>query len=106
MKKAILSIAIVAAFSGVSFAQDAAIASNVDISAAGTSDEDKGGDKTKVDAAALPDAVKKTLASDAYKDWTLVEAWHVAGKKEHYVLEMKKGAETTKLKINKEGQVI
>lgn len=106
MKKVILSVAAIVAFTAVSFAQDAAIATASAVTAV-AADDDKGGDKKKVEASALPDAVKATLASDKYKDWQVATAWHVTEKDgEHYVLEMKKGDEKTTLKMNKEGQVI
>lgn len=62
--------------------------------------------KTEVAAANLPEAIKKVLASDKYKDWTLASAWLVKGPKEHYELQMKKGEETTSLKFDAKGNLV
>jgi len=108
MKKVILSVAAMMAFTAVSFAQNGATAVAVEATPVATTPDDKGDDKDKkkIEVSALPDAVKATLASEQYKAWEVEEAWHVSGKDEHYVLKMKKGDEKTKLKINKEGQII
>lgn len=63
-------------------------------------------EKTQVEAANLPESIKKVLASDKYKDWTLASAWLVKGAKEHYELQMKKGEETTALKLDKDGNIV
>lgn len=102
MKKVFFSAGVLLMLSTASFAQDAAVSSEVTI----LTPADKGDDKKKITATELPDAVQKTLASDAYKEWQLVTAWHVTGKDEHYVLEMRKGEEKSTLKMNKEGQII
>ncbi|MBL7713414.1 MAG: hypothetical protein JNL13_13160 [Chitinophagaceae bacterium] len=62
--------------------------------------------RTAVDPANLPEAIKKTLASDQYKGWQLVSASLVKGKTEYYELQMKKGEETTALKLDKNGNVV
>jgi len=63
-------------------------------------------DKKQVEASALPEAIKKVLATDQYKQWTVASAWLVKGEKEHYELQMKKGEETTSLKFDKDGNVV
>lgn len=102
MKKVILSVATLTLFTAASFAQDAAVAIATPVAEATA----QGEDKKKVEESALPEAIKKTLSSDQYKEWKLVSAWHVTGKQEYYLLDMKKGDENTTLKMNKEGQVI
>ncbi|MFA6152027.1 MAG: hypothetical protein WC716_11945 [Chitinophagaceae bacterium] len=62
--------------------------------------------KSQIAAENLPEAVKKTLASEKYKDWTVASAWLVKGKTEYYELQMKKGEETTSLKFDANGNVI
>lgn len=62
--------------------------------------------KTKLDIGTLPESVKKTLASDTYKDWQVATAWEIKGTTTYYVLEMKKGDENMILKLNKEGKQI
>lgn len=62
--------------------------------------------KTAVDPANLPEAIKKTLAGDQYKEWQLVSASLVKGATEYYELQMKKGEETTALKLDKNGKVV
>jgi hypothetical protein len=60
-------------------------------------------EKTEIKPENLPDAVKKTLAGDAYKGWEISKAY-VA--KEVYEVELKKGADTKTFKFDKEGNSI
>lgn len=62
--------------------------------------------KTAVKVDELPEAVKKTLASDAYKGWTASEAYLVKGEKEYYEIILKKEAEVKTVKLNKDGIVV
>ncbi|WP_342330434.1 hypothetical protein [Pedobacter sp. FW305-3-2-15-E-R2A2] len=64
--------------------------------------------KTPVELKDLPDAVKTTLASDKYKEWTPTAAFLVtkADKSEYFQVDAKKGEETASLKLSKEGAVI
>jgi len=64
--------------------------------------------KTPVELKDLPDAVKTTLASDTYKEWTATGAFLVvkADKSEYYQVDVKKLEETASLKLTKEGAVI
>ncbi|HTH56011.1 MAG TPA: hypothetical protein VL728_08180 [Cyclobacteriaceae bacterium] len=60
-------------------------------------------EKTEVKAADLPDAVKKTLASDDYKGWEIAKAYLA---KEIYEVELKKGTETKTVKLDKDGKIV
>lgn len=64
--------------------------------------------KTAVKVEELPDAVKATLSSDKYKEWTPAAAFLVvdASKAEYYLIDVKKGEEAAQLKIGKDGVVI
>ncbi|MES2689288.1 MAG: hypothetical protein V4658_02730 [Bacteroidota bacterium] len=62
--------------------------------------------KSPVKIEDLPEAVKKTLAADAYKGWAASEAFLVQGKAEYYEIIVKKEAEVKTLKLNKEGIVV
>ncbi len=55
--------------------------------------------KTPVKIEALPDAVKATLSSDKYKEWTPVAAFLIkdSNKAEYYQIDAKKAEETTSL---------
>ena len=61
--------------------------------------------KTKIDPASLPGAVKTTLQGDAYKDWTPSNAWAVNTTPASYVVELKKDDKTTTLNISEDGKV-
>ncbi len=72
-----------------------------------TATEAKAEDKTPVKAEALPAAIQKALASDAYKGWTLSEAFLVKeGGKEYYELNLKQGDQTSTVKLDKDGNKI
>jgi len=63
--------------------------------------------KVKVELTALPDGIKKTLASDSFKDWTASSAWQIkSNTAEYYLIEMKKGEETTTLKLDSNGNKV
>jgi len=63
--------------------------------------------KTQVDLNALPDGIKKTLASDNYKEWTAASAWQVKSNgSDYYLVEMKKGEETTTIKVDANGKIV
>lgn len=102
MKNLILSAAILA-FAGISTVKANDIKTPVTIVVQQDSTT-----KTPVKIEALPDAVKATLASDKYKDWAPVTAFLIvdAKKAEYYQVDVKKGEETTSLKIGKDGVVI
>lgn len=102
MKKIILSAAILA-FTGLTTVK----ASNVKNPITITVQQDSV-TKTPVEVKDLPDAVKTTLASDKYKEWTPTAAFLVtkADKSEYYQVDVKKQEETASLKLSKEGAVI
>jgi hypothetical protein len=64
--------------------------------------------KTPVKIDELPDAVKTTLQSDKYKEFTPSAAYLVtaANKSEWYVVELTKEGQTGSLKIGKDGVVV
>ena len=62
--------------------------------------------KVKVEMKDLPAAVQAAIASDEYKGWTATTAWHVKGTPEHYAIEMRKGEETTTVKLDKDGKKV
>ena len=61
--------------------------------------------KTKVEAAALPEAVKATLATDAYKEYKVSEAWMTKGTPDVYTLQLANGEKTMTVNIDKDGKV-
>ena len=64
--------------------------------------------KTPVKLEELPDAVKTTLQSDKYKEFTPSAAYLVtaANKQEWYLVELAKEGQTASLKVGKDGVVI
>lgn len=61
--------------------------------------------ETPVKPEALPDAVKQTLESDAYQDWSVAGAYLVQdGTKEYYRIELVKDQERQEVKLDKDGQ--
>lgn len=105
MKKMILAAFALTAFAANTYAQNATTAATgATTPQAQTQTQDAAEKKTQIAASALPEAVQKTLATDAYKDWKVVTAWQVTGAKEYYVLDVQKGEEKKTLKLNKEGK--
>lgn len=51
----------------------------------------------------LPDAVKKALENQDYKGW-IINAASVDKKEEKYIVELKNGADTKKVKFDKDGK--
>lgn len=63
--------------------------------------------KTQVDPAALPDAVKATLAGDAYKGWAVASAWLIkSGSSEYYQVELSKDNQKNTVKLDKDGKTV
>lgn len=63
--------------------------------------------KTQVDPATLPDAVKTTLAGDAYKGWTVSNAWLVkTGNAEYYEIQLSKDNQKNTVKLDKDGKTV
>jgi len=114
MKKVILSAFALISCVGASYAQTAAVvaAPQPSAQAVASAAAQHGAaevstatdDKTKVEATALPDAVKASLAGDDYKGWTVSNAWQA--KDGSYVIELKKENETTTIKMDKGGKKI
>lgn len=102
MKKFILSAAFLA-FAGVAAVQ----ANDIKVPVTITVQQDST-TKVPVKLEELPDAVKATLKSDKYKDWTPTGAFLItaADKSSWYQVDVKKGEETSSLKIGKDGAVI
>jgi hypothetical protein len=53
----------------------------------------------------LPEAVKKSLENQDYKGW-IINAASYDKKEEKYLVELKNGADTKKVKFNKEGKAL
>lgn len=68
--------------------------------------------RVEITADQLPEAVRKTLKTDAYKDWTISKAYHVKGagerdmQKEHYEVVLKSNDRESTIKLDKDGNVI
>lgn len=60
-------------------------------------------DKTKIKKEELPEAAQTTLAGDAFKGWTVVNAYKT--KTGEYEVELQKGANTQTVKFDKDGKV-
>ncbi|HEX7366860.1 MAG TPA: hypothetical protein VF273_07185 [Pelobium sp.] len=103
MKKFILSAAIIA-LSAVAFAQtNDPTSTKVPAQTSATAMQDSSA-TTPVKLEELPDAVKTTLASDAYKAWTPTEAFLVKENgKEYYQINVTKEEEKGSVKINADG---
>ncbi len=108
MKKIFLSVAI-AALSTVAFAQNNEIpttqpSEQTTATAAQDSTAQDSTISTKIELTDLPDAVKTTLTSDAYKVWTATEAYLVKESgKEYYQINVTKEEEKGSVKINADG---
>ncbi|MEO5911905.1 MAG: hypothetical protein ABIP95_13525 [Pelobium sp.] len=98
MKKLILSMAFLT-FAGIASAQtETKTTQTVEMVAQDSTT------KTPVKLEELPDAVKATLASPAYKDWTPTDAfWVKKDGKEYYAINVKKQEEVGSVSINKDG---
>jgi hypothetical protein len=62
-------------------------------------------DKEKIKAEDLPEAVKTTLNGDEYTGW-LIQSAHKIKSKDQYEVELKKGAETKTVKLDKDGKIV
>lgn len=62
--------------------------------------------RTPVKLEELPEAVKKTLASDTYTGWTAASAVWVDAKISYYEIQLVKGEEKNVAKLSKEGTPI
>ena len=100
MKKVIIAACLLTALTTGAFAQEVKTTTT---SVPATTNEDD--NKTKVDPASLPDAVKATLAGEAYKGWTVNSAWLVKADPAYYTVELKNGDKTTSVNIYADGKV-
>src|SRR5690606_15386954 len=102
MKKFILS-AMVLGFAGIASSHANTLNTTVEISAS-AQDSVK---RTEVKLEDLPEAVKTTLASDPYKEWTPTAAFHVkSDKNEYYEINVKKEEETGSIKLTADGKPV
>jgi len=62
--------------------------------------------KEKITVDQLPQAVKKALAGDDYKDWTIDTVYLVKGDKEYYQIALKKDTNTKTVNFDKDGNVV
>jgi hypothetical protein len=102
MKKIILSAAFLA-FAGLTTVKASEVKSAV------VTIQQDSTTKTPVKVDELPDAVKTTLKSDKYKDWTASTAYLVttSDKKEWYQVDVSnKEGQAASLKIGKDGVVV
>lgn len=65
-------------------------------------------EKTAIQAADLPDAVKKTLTGEAYEGWAIEKAFKITeeNKPDTYEIMVKKGEETATMQFDEEGNKI
>lgn len=65
-------------------------------------------EKTEIKAEDLPDAVKKTLAGEAYEGWAIEKAFKIMedNKPNTYEVMVKKGEESATMQFDEEGKKI
>lgn len=96
MKKVIFAVMMAAATAGFySFAN-----------AAPQQDQTKDATKEKIDVDKLPDTVKKTLSSDAFKGVEIVEAYEIKAEKTTYEIHVKKDGQYAVVNIDQDGNII
>lgn len=100
MRKMILPVFALAMFATTAFAT---VNTTTEKETTTSAVEDK---KEQITAEALPANVKTTLATDEYKEWQVISAWHITGAAEYYVVELKKGEEATSKKFDKDGKLM
>lgn len=105
MKKAIISALMLTAFATTAtYAQTAKTTATPATTAPATPTPANEEDKTKIEPAELPAAVKATLATETYKDWKVTSAW-TNKQSADYVVELKKDDKTNLVTIDKDGKV-
>ncbi|MBX2967239.1 MAG: hypothetical protein KF845_13925 [Cyclobacteriaceae bacterium] len=62
-------------------------------------------EKVEIKAEELPQAVRTTLATEEYKDWTIEKAYHLKTL-DYYEVKLKNGAESKSVKFDKDGNVV
>lgn len=61
-------------------------------------------DKVAVKPEDLPEGIKKTIKGDEFSGWTVKKAFLVTeGAKSHYELQVAKGSESARVKLDKDG---
>ena len=60
-------------------------------------------DKVKIKKEELPGAARTTLSGDAFKEWTVEQAYKLSNGE--FEVELKKGANSQTLKFDKDGKV-
>ncbi len=68
--------------------------------------EEAAQERTQVDPAALPDAIKTALSAEAYNEWKVQSAWLIKGETNHYELNLQKGEEAMTVKLDENGNVV
>ena len=101
MKKMILPVFALAMFATTAFATVNTTTEKEITTEAAAADK-----KDEITADALPAPVKATLAGEEYKEWKVTTAWHITGASEYYVVELKKGEESTSKKFDKDGKLM
>ena len=101
MKKLILS-AVIVAFTGLATVSASEIKNEMKLVTVQDSSS-----KIPVPLKDLPDPVKATLTSEAFKDWTPIDAfWIKDATVEFYQINGKQEEKVTSIKINKEGIIV
>lgn len=100
MKKMILTSVVVLFFVAAVNAQVSSAEKEVATTTVSVDDE-----KVEIKFDELPQAVKTTWGTDAYKGWEVVKVWHNKTK-DIYEIEAKNATETKTLKFDKEGKEI
>ena len=62
-------------------------------------------DREKIKAEDLPETIKTTLNGDEYTGWLIQSAYKIKSK-DQYEVQLKKGAETKTVKLDKDGKIV
>jgi hypothetical protein len=100
MKKLFFSISLVLFSAVMVFAQE-----TVKETAVIEQGNDVQDEKVEIKADELPEAVRTTLSTEEYKDWTIEKAYHIKTNN-HYEVKLKKGSESKSIKFDKDGNVV
>ena len=100
MKKLFFSISLVLFSAVMVFAQE-----TVKETAVIEQGNDVQDEKVEIMTDELPEAVRTTLSTEEYKDWTIEKAYHIKTNN-HYEVKLKKGSESKSIKFDKDGNVV
>src|SRR5690606_10739580 len=100
MKKLFFSISLVLFSAVMVFAQE-----TVKETAVIEQGNDVQDEKVEIKTDELPEAVRTTLSTEEYKDWTIEKAYHIKTHN-HYEVKLKKGSESKSIKFDKDGNVV